>query len=645
MFSFSPTKTQIFGLLFTLFLSFTTIAQVGIGNTNPDSDALLEVGDGTDTKGILLPRLSLTGTGDTAPLSAHVAGMIVYNTNAVSDVTPGFYYNDGSSWVRLANNNDWKLTGNTGTTAGTNFLGTTDNVSLELFTNNLTRMRVEDDGQVTVGFGAAAANDYRDQFSVEAPSDSYAIVGYGSGTGRGVYGRNSGSGNAVRAFNYGTGYGIVSSKSGTGYSIGSWNNGVGNGIYNQTTDGTGMVNFIGGGGTGIYTNLATADYLSASGGIGQYIDLDVNNGIGVYVSGVDNNTTPTDGGDIFSFFSAIDTDTPTISSTVSGAILAGSQYGVGHGILVNHRGSEGRNAEFNIHGTSNSDPAIFSVHSGDGSVIIGQNQNDSPAGIITVADFSYTGSDQNDHIGVSGSAITDTARKYGIGVEGIGGRIGVHGVDAGNGSAGGTGPSFGVYATGDIGASGTKSFIIDHPNDPANKYLKHFAIESNEVLNIYRGTAFFDASGRTTIQLPEYYSTINKNASYQLTAIGAAMPNLFIEREVNSTNTFVIAGGIAEKKVSWVLTAERNDPYLQQNPEKRDNVLDKGEDRGKYLTPQLYNQPKESGMFYREVIKHETSSAKPPKIDHSKIPKLEVQEDDEKSSDKKQKSKTSEKKN
>ena len=80
------------------------------------------------------------------------------------------------------------------------------------------------------------------------------------------------------------------------------------------------------------------------------------------------------------------------------------------------------------------------------------------------------------------------------------------------------------------------------------------------------------------------------------------MPNLFIEREIEN-GEFIIGGGIPNKKVSWVVTSERNDPYLQQNPEKRNMVLNKEGDRaGKYLKPELYNQPKEKGMFYKERV-------------------------------------------
>ena len=89
-------------LILLLLLTASLTAQVGIGNVAPSSDALLEIGDATTTtKGLLLPRVNLTATTNATPLSGHVQGMVVYNKNTAGDVTPGFYYNSGSAWVRL----------------------------------------------------------------------------------------------------------------------------------------------------------------------------------------------------------------------------------------------------------------------------------------------------------------------------------------------------------------------------------------------------------------------------------------------------------------------------------------------------------------------------------------------------------------
>ncbi len=72
---------------------------VGINTTGaaPNSNAGLDVN--FPDKGILIPRIALVSATSYAPLSAHVAGMIVYNTATTADLTPGFYYNNGARWV------------------------------------------------------------------------------------------------------------------------------------------------------------------------------------------------------------------------------------------------------------------------------------------------------------------------------------------------------------------------------------------------------------------------------------------------------------------------------------------------------------------------------------------------------------------
>ena len=85
----------ILGAVLASTLSF---GQIGINTSTPNPDAALDVV--STNKGILNTRITLTSTSSPSPLSAHVAGMMIYNTAAVSDVTPGLYYNDGSKWIK-----------------------------------------------------------------------------------------------------------------------------------------------------------------------------------------------------------------------------------------------------------------------------------------------------------------------------------------------------------------------------------------------------------------------------------------------------------------------------------------------------------------------------------------------------------------
>lgn len=189
----------------------------------------------------------------------------------------------------------------------------------------------------------------------------------------------------------------------------------------------------------------------------------------------------------------------------------------------------------------------------------------------------------------------DAIAPLGNGV-GVGGRgyYGVFGEDRYSGSIAG---AYGVYSNGNFGATGTKTFNIDHPKDPENKFLRHFSMESDEVLNVYRGTIVFDANGEATVTLPGYFSDINRNVSYQLTPVGAYMP-LFVKEKVDGANKFVIGGGIAGKEVSWAVYAERNDLYMQKHPEQRSTEVEKRDgQKGKYLIPSLYGAGEDKAMF------------------------------------------------
>ena len=98
-----------FFALFLLFFTVTTQAQVGIGTTNPAGSAQLDIS--STSKGLLIPRVALTGTTDAVTISSPAVSLLVYNTTTNSYVTPGYYYNSGTSgstlWVRLVN--EWAL--------------------------------------------------------------------------------------------------------------------------------------------------------------------------------------------------------------------------------------------------------------------------------------------------------------------------------------------------------------------------------------------------------------------------------------------------------------------------------------------------------------------------------------------------------
>ncbi len=138
------------------------------------------------------------------------------------------------------------------------------------------------------------------------------------------------------------------------------------------------------------------------------------------------------------------------------------------------------------------------------------------------------------------------------------------------GNATGGGTNWSGYFVGNVNIGGnltvvgTKSFRIDHPQDPDNKYLYHSCIESNEMMNMYNGNITTDATGVATVTLPGYFEALNKDFRYQLTVIGT-FAQAIVSKEV-SHNTFEIKTSVPNVKVSWQVTGIRNDATAIAHP-------------------------------------------------------------------------------
>lgn len=145
-----------------------------------------------------------------------------------------------------------------------------------------------------------------------------------------------------------------------------------------------------------------------------------------------------------------------------------------------------------------------------------------------------------------------------------------------------------LYAT-------SKYFIIDHPVDPANKYLVHAGVESSERANVYSGNAILDDNGEAWVLLPEWVEALNEDFRYQLTCIGR-FASVYVAKEV-SENHFLIAGGDAKMKVSWQVTGVRKDVWAKAHP----LVVEKeksAEEQGHYRHPELFGQDLEGSTHW-----------------------------------------------
>ena len=474
----------------------------------------------------------ITGTAADIIVNAGGAATLQYNAT------------DGR-WIVISTNNQaggggtsyWSLTGNSGTTPATNFVGTTDAQDLVFRSNNLERYRVSSNGNVVVNNTTPIGTD---QFSTYSYVANTALSAYSMGT--------SGLAGFLFVNSTSTGDGLEIQKNGTtGRGIdlymGASNTDLGISVAHN---GTGRA------GTFQQQNATSTSPALFASHVGDSRVLNIQNSL---------ITTQNPIG----FFSQASTGT-NAAVYASAAAVWGQSPGIRAGIFQANAASDNSQA---VHGEFNQ-----------------------------VGNFNA--------IGVYGLSTPATGFGYGV-------------FGAGNNA--------GVYALGNQTATGTKSFEIDHPLDPENKLLRHFALESPEVLNVYRGNTILNSNGEAEIQLPDYFHAINKEFSYVLTPIGAAA-NLFVKTEIDATGKFSIAGGNSGMKVSWYVYADRNDLFVQQHPE---NVsverMKPSAQKGKYMMPALYNQPEEKGVFYSGKLKmlENLPEGKPEmhKVDEKKIEKKE----------------------
>lgn len=507
----------------------------------------------------------------------------------------------------------------------------------------------------------------------ETASDSgrgvYGWAGAASGTTYGVYGRSDSPsgrgvyGHAVAATGDARGvFGVSNSTSGlgtVGYATAA--SGTTSGVYGQcdSPDGTGVHGLT----TASGNNNASGVFGESAGsvGIGVYgrVSGDAGRGVFGYADsatgpnyGVYGLTNSADGTAVFGWAASqgsggtggrfVTQGSPGTAVYGFSDALSGSTYGgwfsvqsaSGTGVFGNASATSGTTYGGRFENWSDSGRAVYGwAHRAFGSTYGGYFENASTSGrgvyahaTATTGDARgvYGISDSTSGLGVVGYATTSTGTTFGVygQSDSAAGRA-VYGTATATGA--GATPygvlgqcstatlGYAVFANGDMGASGVKPFRIDHPTDPENKYLLHYAAESPEVINFYRGTVILDERGEAVVELPHYFAMINKMPSYQLTAVAAPMPMLHVVEKISPealiagekagpgvappTCSFRIAGGVPGGEVCWRVEAVRNDLRMRLHgaPVEREKT---GPERGKYQHPAYYDQSPEMGMDY-----------------------------------------------
>ncbi|HYP19593.1 MAG TPA: S-layer homology domain-containing protein [Chloroflexia bacterium] len=241
--------------------------------------------------------------------------------------------------------------------------------------------------------------------------------------------------------------------------------------------------------------------------------------------------------------------------------------------IVGRNGTSGRSGVYGLHtgsglgvtGRSTSGIGVLGDSAGDNGVM-GQSSSSGDSGVY--------GYNTNGGFGVAGRTNANS---------------GIFAAVFGENTGGGYAAYFsGATNTRGTGTASLGTYTIDHPQDPANKYLNMSAVAGPEAMNVYNGNVTTDANGDATVTLPAYVESLNKDFRYQLTVIGT-FAQAIVSTEIQK-NSFTIKTDKPNVKVSWQVTGVRKDPYAEksQPPVEQDKP---SLERGYYRHPEVYGQP------------------------------------------------------
>ncbi|MCH7690109.1 MAG: hypothetical protein IIA17_03575, partial [candidate division Zixibacteria bacterium] len=227
-----------------------------------------------------------------------------------------------------------------------------------------------------------------------------------------------------------------------------------------------------------------------------------------------------------------------------------------------------------------------------------------------------TGGDRYGFYGVGGSVSNTSGTS--IGVIGIArGNTGSNVYGIYGSTSGGSSFKYAGWFQGNVIVTGTLSkaagsFKIDHPLDPANKYLVHSFVESPDMMNVYNGNVTTDGNGDAVVTLPDYFDALNKDFRYQLTVIGQ-FAQVIVSQKI-SGNQFSIRTDIPNVEVSWQVTGVRKDAYAEAHRIKVEPDKPIAE-KGLYLHPvelglsetkQLHYEMHKNAELERERVENES---------------------------------------
>ena len=269
------------------------------------------------------------------------------------------------------------------------------------------------------------------------------------------------------------------------------------------------------------------------------------------------------------------------------SVVQGGQVGIG---------TQNPSAQLAVVSSSNSYAAIYvqSADAGSGSGQSGADGEDVYGGSgDPTSGSSFGGVGVVGYGGGGGNGGTGGIFQGGDGTIGGFGVVGISGNTTGGGFDQEAGYFIGdVYATGQIG-SGDSVVKMDHPLDPASKYLSHSAVVSSDMKTMYDGTVTTDASGQAVVELPDWFEALNRDFRYQLTVIGQFAQAIVSTKIAN--HQFAIRTDKPNVEVSWQITGIRQDAWANAHRTPAELVKPDRE-KGFYLHPELYGATQEQGI-------------------------------------------------
>ena len=489
----------------------------------------------------LSPRIALTSVG--------------YSISSINSDTAGYakkFKIDNGQLVRSINGlkDNITLTGDGGTTINTSG----DTIKISSSSGSGTGIQgiqnTNNTLDITNPNGPTAKINVKIPFKLNSSSTDYLISAINSGSGAGIYGESKGStgivGSSTDLFGVS---GFSKNQAGTS---GESQNYVGILGLSHSSTNAGVLGKNDAGGFGIYGQSNTGNGVIARTYNANEYALHTDNSGTSNFCGLSSGKYAiyANGPSIFTMPMAIGLVTPTSELDVNGGSSSGAKVGI-HGSSNDNSG---------IYGTSNTYAGLF-------------GESGSSFGVWARTYGNYALYSEYTNNGTNSCYLSN--KQWSIFT---------------------TGPA---YFTGDVNVHNiiyhTSTFKIDHPLDPSNKYLSHSVVESPDMMNVYNGNIITDASGSATVSLPSYFQSLNIDYRYQLTVIGQ-FAEAIVENEI-SNNQFTIKTDKPNVKVSWQVTGIRNDAYAKANPMIVEQEKAQSE-RGKYLSPELFGQPKEMGINY-----------------------------------------------